>query len=75
VAGGDVQTNVGLLRAVLEGETGPRRGIVLLNAAPALIAGMAAADWPSAIQVAARSIDSGAARETLEGLIRASHDS
>ena len=57
------------------GERGPRRDIVVFNAAPALMAGEAAADWHEGVRRAQESIDSGEASAKLEALIRASHDS
>jgi len=73
--GGDPETNAAILRDVLQGRTGPHRDIVVLNAAPALIAGEVAPDWRSAMALAAEAIDSGAAWSALESLVRASHDS
>ena len=73
--GGEPETNAAILREVLGGKKGPHRDIVLLNAAPALIAGQAACDWASGVALAAKSIDSGAALATLEALLRVSHDS
>lgn len=73
--GGDARMNARILRDVLEGKTGPRRDIVLLNAAPAIVAGECAGDLRGGIEVAARSIDSGAALAKLEELIAISHDS
>jgi anthranilate phosphoribosyltransferase len=65
--GGDAATNAAILRAIFAGERGPRRDVVLLNAAAVLIvAGLvpASADtqqtFPAAIELAARAIDSGA---------------
>jgi len=75
VQGGDLEENASFIREVLNGEKGPRRDIVLLNAAPAIIAGEGAEDWASGLSAAAQSIDSGAAWTTCENLIRASHDS
>ncbi len=72
--GGDPQANADLLRAVLQGQPGPHREVVLLNAAPALIAGLAAEDWPSGIRKAAESIDSGAAWNVCEALARLSNE-
>jgi len=72
LAGGDASKNAGLLSDVLQGAKGPHRDVVLLNAAPAIIAGEGANDWPSALEAAAASIDGGAARAALEGLIRVS---
>ncbi len=75
IAGGDAAVNADLLKGVLEGRQGPHRDVVLLNAAPALVAGEAAADWREALAVAADSIDSGAALAKLDALERLSHDS
>jgi anthranilate phosphoribosyltransferase len=71
IRGGDAVTNAHIIAEVLQGAKGPCRDIVLLNAAPALIAGQAAKDWPTAIQLAAQSIDSGAAWTVVERLVRA----
>jgi anthranilate phosphoribosyltransferase len=73
--GGDPAANATILRAVLSGEAGPHRDIVLLNAAPALVAGGKAARLDEGIRVAQASIDSGAALNKLEELIRKTHDS
>lgn len=73
--GGDAATNAAILRAVLQGEPGPRRDITVLNAAPALVAGGKAETLDAAIQLARAAIDSGAALEKLEELIRKTHDS
>ena len=67
--GGDAEKNAALLRAVLKGESGPRRDVVLLNAAPALVACGFAADLQDGIVRAAEAIDSGAALKKLESLI------
>ncbi len=53
---------------ILSGAEGPRRDIVLMNAAAGLVAGGLAADLRSAMTMAARSIDSGAARDRLREL-------
>jgi len=67
--GGDAAENAAIVRSVLQGEPGPRRDVVLLNAAAALVAGGCAADMREGLHLAARSIDSGAALEKLEALI------
>ncbi|HEX4894468.1 MAG TPA: anthranilate phosphoribosyltransferase [Hyphomicrobiaceae bacterium] len=67
--GGDAQRNAAAIRAVLAGEHGPFRDIVLLNAGAALVVGGKASDLPEAVAIAARAIDSGAARRALERLI------
>jgi anthranilate phosphoribosyltransferase len=70
LSGGEPDENAGITRAVLAGEDrGPRRDVVLLNAAAALLVGGAALDLDEGIVRAVESIHSGAALETLEGLI------
>ena len=54
--------------SVLRGDKGPKRDIVLLNAAAAIVAGGKAADIAAGLSAAAESIDSGRALEKLEGL-------
>lgn len=73
--GGDAEVNAAILRSVLDGEEGPRRDIVVLNAAPALVAGGAATSLEEGVRMAQVAIDSGAARNKLEELIQYSHDS
>ena len=70
--GGDAVHNAEILRAVLGGERGPRRDIALLNAAAALWIASAATDLEEGLALAARSVDSGAALEKLDRLVRAS---
>lgn len=67
--GGDASTNAEITRKVLLGEMGPRRDIVLLNAAAALVAADMTAALKDAMVIAAKSIDSGAAFKKLEALI------
>jgi anthranilate phosphoribosyltransferase len=67
--GGDAAENAEALRAVLGGIAGPYRDAVLLNAAAALIVAGRAGDLKKGAALAAHSIDSGAARSALEGLI------
>jgi anthranilate phosphoribosyltransferase len=67
--GGEAAENATIVRAVLDGEPGPRRDVVLLNAAAGLVAGKLAAALPEGLSLAAQSIDSGAARAKLEGLV------
>lgn len=68
--GGDPATNAGIIRSVLEGETGARRDIVVANAAAALLVAERGPDLKSAVAMAAESIDSGAAKRKLEQLIQ-----
>ncbi len=62
-----------VIRGVLAGQAGPARQMVLLNAAGALTVADKAGDLPAGLEVAAESIDSGAAREALETLIATSN--
>jgi anthranilate phosphoribosyltransferase len=63
---GSIVDNVRALLAVLDGEKGPRRDIVLLNAAAALVVAEKALDLRNGIEIAGESIDSGAAMNALE---------
>jgi len=73
--GGDAATNAAILHAIFAGEPGPRRDVVLLNAAAVLITAGAVPTSPNlrheafraAIDLAARTIDSGA----VSGLVAA----
>ncbi len=67
--GGDATVNAAIAREVLAGCPGPRRDIVLVNAAAALVAAGKAESFRGAVQLAATSIDSGAAREKLQKLV------
>jgi len=68
IAGGSPQQNAEVTVAVLRGERGPARDIVVLNAAGALVAAELVEDLPGGMALAKRSIDSGAAHEKLEAL-------
>jgi len=72
LAGGDASENTAIARGVLAGQEGPRRDVVLLNAAAALEVAGRAATLEEGIAVAAESIDSGAAARTLERWIEVS---
>jgi anthranilate phosphoribosyltransferase len=70
--GGDAVTNAGIIRRILQGERGPCRDVVLLNAAASLfIAGRVSAVREGLAQAGA-AVDSGNAARTLEAMIRAS---
>jgi anthranilate phosphoribosyltransferase len=68
LAGGDAADNARILRDVLDGQQGAPRDAVLANAAAALVATGVARDLRQGVQVAAASIDGGAAREKLRQL-------
>jgi anthranilate phosphoribosyltransferase len=66
--GGDPETNAAIIRALLAGEGGARRDLVVANAAAALLLAQRAPDLRAAVEMAKESIDSGAARNKLEQL-------
>jgi anthranilate phosphoribosyltransferase len=72
--GGDPAHNARIARAVLSGERGPRRDVVLLNASAALRAAGLAADWREGIGLAAEAIDQGRAGEVLDRWARATQE-
>ena len=69
--GGDPSRNAEILRAILSGEPGPGRDIVLLNAAGAIWASGAVPDLAEGLSRARASIDSGRAVQSLEALVKA----
>jgi anthranilate phosphoribosyltransferase len=69
IAGGDARRNAETVLSVLKGERSPRRDVVLLNAAAALVSGFKAGDIKAGIKLAAESIDSGRAMEKLLKLV------
>ncbi len=72
--GGDAAENAAHIRAVLGGNLGPFRNIVLLNAAAALLVAGKAKTLRDGVALAAQSIDSGKAKGVLEALVKLSHD-
>jgi len=72
LAGGNTTTNAMMLTAVLGGEKGPHRDLVMLNAAAALVVAGIAPDLAAGAEVAAASLDTGAAERALENLVRVS---
>ncbi len=68
LAGGNAETNASILRRVLHGEPGHRLDIVLLNAAAAIVAGGAADDLTSGMELARETVESGQAMDKLEKL-------
>ncbi len=72
--GGDATTNAGIVRDILNGkDRSPRRDIVLLNAAAALVVAEKVTDFASGWNAAVELIDSGAAREKLEQFVEATN--
>lgn len=74
LAGGTAEENSRILQDILQGETGPRRDIVVLNAGYALYTSGRFDDVDEALDAARESIDSGAARQSLEALVEASQE-
>lgn len=71
LVGGDPEANAQTLRDILSGKPGPKRDIVLLNAAAALWVAGAADSLAEGLPIARHSIDSGAATARLEALVQA----
>ena len=70
LSGGNAAVNARITRSILSGEDrGPRRDVVLLNAAAGLVAGGTDADLREGLRHAAETIDSGHAQEVLDNLI------
>jgi anthranilate phosphoribosyltransferase len=69
--GGSPAENAKALRGVLEGAEGALRDFTLINAAAALIAWGVAKDFAEGVQIAAKSIDSGAALAKLDAFVAA----
>jgi anthranilate phosphoribosyltransferase len=74
LAGGDAAFNAALVREVLAGGRGPARDVVLLNAGAALFVAGRAGRLADGLEAAAAAIDSGAARQTLDALVRISSE-
>jgi anthranilate phosphoribosyltransferase len=70
IRGGTAAENAALIRRILEGEGGPARDVVVVNAAAALVASGVASNFREAAALASFVISSGAARETLANLVQ-----
>lgn len=73
LVGGTPEENAQITHAILQGEKGPKRNAVLMNAGAALYIGGKAATLQNGITLAAELIDSGKAAQTLEQLIAVSN--
>jgi anthranilate phosphoribosyltransferase len=69
VAGGTPAQNAEIARAVLAGEPGPRRSLVVLNAGAAMFVADRAASFEEGVRLAEQTIDSGAALSTMESFV------
>jgi len=70
ISGGDAEANAAIIREILAGKKSPRRDIILLNAAAALVAAGRVEHLGDGLPLAAQSIDSGAAAAKLDALVR-----
>jgi anthranilate phosphoribosyltransferase len=70
--GGDAATNAGMARGVLDGQRGPQRDFVLLNAAAGIVVAGLADDLAAGLEAAAASIDEGRAASVLERMVKVS---
>ena len=73
VVGGDPATNAALARRVLDGEHGPHRDIVVLNAAAALVVAGVADDLKAGLDTARAALDEGRAAAALDRLVAVSN--
>ncbi len=69
IKGGNVRENAQIIRDILNGEKGPKRDMVVLNASAALVSAGVADNFSEGIERAKDSIDSGRAMEKLDRLI------
>ena len=73
IKGGTPEENASILHRILNGQKGPSRDVVALNAAAALYAGERVSDLKAGVRLAESTIDGGQAAEKLEALIKLSH--
>jgi len=69
IKGGSPRENAVIIRAIVDGEKGPKRDMVILNSAAAFVAAGLDRDFQGGIERARDSIDSGRARERLDSLV------
>ena len=74
LAGGGPAANADITRRILSGARGPKRDVVVVNAAAGLVAAGAAENFKEGIQRAEAAIDDGAAAAKLEALIQYTQD-
>ena len=73
LAGGEPEDNAEIVRRVLDGEEGPARTAVVVNAAAAILVADRADDWSGAVTLAAATLDDGSARAAFERLRESSN--
>jgi anthranilate phosphoribosyltransferase len=69
VKGGTPEQNAGIARAVLGGESGPRRSLVVLNAGAALFVADRVSSFEAGVRLAEQALDSGAALNAMESFV------
>jgi anthranilate phosphoribosyltransferase len=69
IVGGDAKENANIVRNILDGEKGPKRDMVLLNASAAFVAAGLSDNFEEGIKLAKDSIDSGNALKKLDKLV------
>lgn len=72
LTGGTAEENAAMIIELLDGTRGPRRDVVLLNAAAGLVAAGLATDMGEGLDHGARAVDSGGARTALDRLVAVS---
>jgi anthranilate phosphoribosyltransferase len=70
IRGGTPEENAKTIREIFDGRNGPRRDIVVVNVAAALVAAEVARDFRDGAQLAAEALSSGAARNKLAELVK-----
>jgi anthranilate phosphoribosyltransferase len=70
ICGGDAAENATIIREVLSGQKSPRRDVVVLNTAAALVAARRVDRLQEGVPLAEKSIDSGAAARKLEAMVK-----
>lgn len=74
LAGGTPQENAAITRAILNGEKGPKRDAVLMNAGAALYVAGKSTSLADGIKLASEMIDSGKAKQKLDEFVRCSNE-
>lgn len=69
IVGGNAKENAAITRSILDGDKGPKRDMVLLNASAAFVASGICDNFSDGIKIAEEAIDSGKARQKLDNLI------
>jgi anthranilate phosphoribosyltransferase len=70
LSGGDKHENAKILKSLFNGEKGPKRDVVLMNSAAALVVADKARGFADALPMASELIDSGRAAQKLQEIIK-----